>query len=174
MGACESWRDEPIALTQDGRATISALHAYLINFALLDLQPGDRLVEVGGGTGYGAALAARLVGENGCVVSFEIDPELAARAEQNLRDRKNVTIFCANGLAPAELPDLNKVLFSCAIPHVPPVYLDALPENGRLLAPLDAPRDDTTQVLTRFVRTGGRLVVTRHGRVEYVRARDSQ
>jgi len=165
-----SWRDIPLRLTADDRATISALHAYLLNFTLLDLAAGDRLIEVGGGTGYGAALAARVIGDRGTVVSYEVLPELAALAEQNLRDRKNVTIVCGDGLAPQQLPPFNKVLFTCAVPQVISTYVDALPEGGRLLAPIIAGSPDAQQVLTRYVRVGGRLRVTRHGHVRYVAA----
>lgn len=167
-----SWQDAAVLLTEEGNATLSALHAYLVNFTLLDLCPGDRLIEVGGGTGYGAALAARLVGDEGRVVSYEIVPALAALATQNLAGRTNVSLLCCDGLAPAELPPFNKALFTCALGRVPRHYLDALPENGRLLAPLFADPARTDQVLTLYTRTKGRLDISRHGPVHYVAAKE--
>jgi len=166
----QSWQDVTISLSDDGTATISALHAYVANYALLELEPGDRLVEVGCGTGYGAAVAARLVGDGGHVTTFEIDPALAAAAQRNLADRKNVTVVCADGLAPESLPPLNKALFACAVPRVPQCYLDALPEGGRLVAPIVAEEYGGRQVLTRFTWMEGRLSITRHGDVRYVGA----
>ena len=167
--ALESWRDASISLTDDDRSTVSALHAYLTNYTLLDLQPGDRLIEIGGGTGYGAALAARIVGDAGSVVTFEIIEELAETARRNLADRENVTVIRGDGLLPASLGPFNKAAFTCAVAGVPQPYLDALPEGGRVLAPVRAgDSDDANQVLTRYTRTAGRLTVSRHGDVRYV------
>lgn len=166
----QSWQDVPIPLPADGTATVSALHAYLINYTLLALRAGDRLVEVGGGTGYGAAVAARLVGDGGHVTTFEVNPALAAAAERNLAGRENVTVVCGDGLMPGPLPPLNKALLACAVHCVPQGYLDALPEGGRLVAPIVAEDDGGRQVLTRFTRIEGRLSITRHGDVRYVRS----
>jgi protein-L-isoaspartate(D-aspartate) O-methyltransferase len=52
--------------------------------ALLDVQPGDRVLEVGAGTGYNAALLAHLSGPTGRVTSIDIDPDLALRARRSL------------------------------------------------------------------------------------------
>src|SRR5438046_4480575 len=87
----QSAADMPLPLDDAGLATISAPHAYLLSFRLLDLRPGDRVVELGSGTGYGAALASFIVGERGEVVTIEIDRDLAARARENLRRLANVT-----------------------------------------------------------------------------------
>ncbi|MGZ5969098.1 MAG: radical SAM protein, partial [Polyangiales bacterium] len=84
-------RDEDVPLASDDRAlpltegaTISALHAYVASFEALGLGEGDDLVELGGGTGYGAAVAAEVVGEKGRVRTIEIDPELAQIAREVL------------------------------------------------------------------------------------------
>lgn len=134
----ESWEDTTIPLAHHDWATVSALHAYLINYALLDLLEGDALVEIGGGTGYGAAIASRIVGPSGRVVTYELLPELAAQAERNLADRPNVVVVSGDGLAADPLPAFTKGLFACALREPPQRHLDALPEGGRLLAPLMA------------------------------------
>ena len=67
--------DIPLPLDASGLATISAPHAYLLSYRLLGLAPGDCLVELGTGSGYGAALAAFIVGPEGRVLTFEIDPD---------------------------------------------------------------------------------------------------
>jgi protein-L-isoaspartate(D-aspartate) O-methyltransferase len=164
----KSTEDVPISLLPDSQATISALHAYLLNYTLLDLREGDRLIEVGTGTGYGARVAARIVGGAGLVVTCEIHPELAATAAHNLRDRQNVRVVCGDGTALEVLPPFNKALFTCAIPDIPQTFLDALPEGGRLVAPLSA--EQSSQRLTLVVRTDGKLHVSRHGPVQYVAA----
>ena len=72
-----STEDMPLPLDDEGLATVSAPHAYLLSFRLLGLAPGDALVELGSGTGYGAALASFIVGPHGRVLTIEIDPSNA-------------------------------------------------------------------------------------------------
>ena len=165
-----SWQDVSIPLTDDGGATASALHAYLINFTLLELKEGDRLLDVGGGTGYGAALAARLVGPTGQVVSIEIREALADLARENLADRPNVAVVCGDALSPAMPGSFNKFVFGFAVAAVPRAYLDALPEGGRLLAPIARSGAEEGQVLTMYARVDGHIRATHHGQVRYVEA----
>ena len=82
--------DAPLPLDDSGHATISAPHAYLLSYRLLDLRAGDRLLELGSGSGYGAALGAQIVGPSGRVVTIEIDAALAARARDLLSPLPNV------------------------------------------------------------------------------------
>ena len=166
----ESWEDTTIPLADGDSATVSALHAYLINYTLLDLREGDALAEIGGGTGYGAAVASRLVGQSGRVITFELLADLASQAQANLADRANVTVVSGDGLSAAPLPRFTKVLFACALREPPRRHLDALPEGGLLLAPLmaEAGGDDADQTLTLFSRVDGRIRVAERGLVRYV------
>src|SRR5687768_2263403 len=84
-----SSEDVPLALDDEGYATVSAPHAYLLSFRLLDLARGDRLVELGSGTGYGAALASWIVGPGGHVSTYEIEPVLALSARELLSPLPN-------------------------------------------------------------------------------------
>ncbi|WP_437479170.1 hypothetical protein WME75_32720 [Sorangium sp. So ce1014] len=79
--------DTPLPLDRAGHATVSAPHAYLLTYSLLGLVPGDHVLELGTGTGYGAALARRILGPTGHVTSIEIDPALHARAARLLGAR---------------------------------------------------------------------------------------
>ncbi|NQT88858.1 radical SAM protein, partial [bacterium] len=164
--AADSWRDVALPLLDDDSSTLSALHAYVVNYTLVDLREGDCLLEVGTGTGYGAAIAARVVGENGGVATFEVNTALADQARENLRSYANVSVRCGNALAETELPPFNKALFTCAVGRVPDAYLEALPEGGRIAAPLTT--EDGEQELTLIERTDGELVITEHGPVRYV------
>ena len=99
--------DAPSPLDWQGLATVSAPHAYLLSYGLLGLGEGDHLLELGSGTGYGAALASRVVGPGGRVTSIEIDPDLHARAarllaEPDARGPAPVTLLLgdARSLAP--------------------------------------------------------------------------
>ena len=92
----QSALDRALPLDDHGRSTISALHAYAEAFDALELGPGDDFTELGAGTGYGAALAAKVVGSAGTVRALELDPDLAELARQNLETEPKVTILTAD------------------------------------------------------------------------------
>lgn len=74
-----------IPLPIPGRnATISCPHSYPMFYEALELREGDRFLEVGAGSGYGAALAREIVGSKGRVVTIEIDRETYKFAKRNL------------------------------------------------------------------------------------------
>jgi protein-L-isoaspartate(D-aspartate) O-methyltransferase len=101
----------------------------------LDLAPGDRFLHIGCGVGYYTAIAAEAVGPNGSVVGIEIDKDLAARAEQNLRPYKNVSVVSGNGsLHQAGSFDAIFVNAGCTDPQA--IWVDQLAAGGRLLVPL--------------------------------------
>lgn len=161
-----SWMDRSLPLLDDGTATISALHAYLWNYALLELSEGDRLIDVGAGTGYGTAVAARIVGHTGRVFAIERNATLANDAGRLLSERENVEVRHADGLVFVPDGKFNKAVFSFAVSEVPAAYLSALPEGGRIVAPLL--QSDGTQQLTLLVKAGGNITPSLHGTVRYV------
>jgi protein-L-isoaspartate(D-aspartate) O-methyltransferase len=181
--------DAPSPLDRAGLATVSAPHAYVLTYGLLALGEGDHLLELGSGTGYGAALGSHLVGASGLVTSVEIDPVLHARAVRLLgrpdaRGPAPVILLPgdARELAPALLSSgagrpvagsgrarPSRVAVTYALPEDPVPLLDVLPEGGRLVAPVATNGDE--QILTRWVRECGDLVQTTHGAVRYVSER---
>lgn len=166
-----STEDVPLPLDESGLATISAPHAYLLSFRLLALSRGDHLVELGSGSGYGAALAANVVGPSGRVVTIEIDPILATRAASLLARIPNVVVFehdAVNSVACWERA--NKIVCTFAVEAIPRSWLEAVDEGAVLVAPVGHP-SDTDQRLVRVTRTGGELVWREHYAVRYVRNR---
>lgn len=153
----ESLRDVAVPLDASGQATVSAMHAYVRALTLLGVGPGDTILDLGCGTGYGAALVAVLVGPAGRVHGVEIDPALAAQARHNLEDLSRArreagesgneadlraTFVAGDALEPAawgmewagEAPAL--VLVGFALDSVPDAWLAALPPGARVVAPL--------------------------------------
>ncbi len=171
--------DTPCPLDRAGLATVSAPHAYALTYGLLGLAEGDHLLELGTGTGYGAALAGRVVGASGRITSIEIDPDLHARAERILADLDtrgpaSVTLLLgdARKLAPERMggPEPLRVAFTYAIAGAPEALLAQLPEGGRLIAPVGNGEDD--QVLVLWERgVSGALRRSVHGSVRYVSER---
>jgi len=158
--------DAPLPLDDTGHATISAPHAYLLSYRLLDLRAGDRLLELGSGSGYGAALGAQIVGPTGRVITIEIDEALAARAHELLEPLANVRALHGDAtLATPFFAECNKVVVAFAVKELPREWVDALQPGAVLVAPVGT----TTQHLLRVERMrDGRVDVTRHGAVRYV------
>jgi len=165
--------DTPLPLDSEGLATISAPHAYLLSFRLLGLAPGDSLVELGAGSGYGASLAAFVVGTAGSVLTFEIDETLAAWAARNVSSEPNVGVVHADAMTSSPVwGKAKKIVAMFAVDSLPPAWVEALPEGGRLVAPV-GPRD-RDQRLVLVVRQNGRTVETEHGAVRYVKNRSGR
>lgn len=162
--------DAPLALDDAGLATISAPHAYALSFRLLGLSEGDDVIELGTGTGYGAALAAFIVGRAGHVVTFEIDPALARAARRTLAPLPNVTVVEADATrTTVRWGHAKKFVATFAVEAIPPAWLDALPEGGSLVVPVGP--DDDDQQLVLAVRREGAVVQSKHGAVRYVKNR---
>lgn len=166
-----STRDIAVALDESGQATVSAMHAYARAYSLLKVGPGDRVLDLGGGTGYGAALLRRLVGEDGVVVSVEIDPALSALAQVNLQGQ-DVGWIEGDALDPGvwEIAARNfkKVVVGFALEAVPAAWLGALPVGAVIVAPV---RCDGVLRLVRAVHQGAQFVIEALEEVHYVAAR---
>ncbi|MCA1812368.1 MAG: protein-L-isoaspartate(D-aspartate) O-methyltransferase [Halobacteriales archaeon] len=142
--------DRPVGIGQG--QTISAPHMVAIMGEALDLRPGQRVLEVGAGSGYHAAVAAELVRPGGQVLSIERFPELADRARANLRRAGVHEVEVVEGDGGEGWPEgapYDRVYLTCAAPDIPQPLLDQLAPDGILLAPL-GPREE--QVLTRVRR----------------------
>lgn len=166
-------REEDIAFSADDRAlplgedaTISALHAYQVSFDALGLQRGDHLVELGGGTGYGAAVAAEIVGAEGSVQSFEIDRGLSYLAIELLEPWSNATMIHGDA-HDLTWRGAKKVSVAFAVDAIPPAWIEALADGGVLVAPVRGPHGQT---LTK-IEKASEIRTTHVGRVLYVRDR---
>lgn len=163
--------DRPLWADEEKRSVVSALHAYARSLELLDVRPGDTVVELGGGTGYGSALAAELTGPDGFVVCVEIHEELARLATENLGRRSTVVVIAVDahrverwqGALPQGRP--LKLHSGFALRAVPEEWLALLGPHDLLVMPLE---QQERQVLVRVERTAAGLVTTEHGSARYV------
>ena len=103
--------------------------------ALLGLQGSERVLDVGTGSGYQAAVLAELAAE---VVTIERIPELAERARATLADvgYGNVEVMVGDGsLGAPERAPFDAIAVAAAAPMIPPALFDQLAEGGRLVIP---------------------------------------
>lgn len=104
----------------------------------LDLHPGMRVLEIGTGTGWNAALLARRVGDNGAVVTIEIDPAIAEHAASRLKAAgcHDVTIITGDGSLgwPATAP-YDRVIATAAVQRVPYEWVRQTAPGGVILTP---------------------------------------
>jgi protein-L-isoaspartate(D-aspartate) O-methyltransferase len=120
-------------------ATISCPHSYPLFYEPLGLDQGHKFLEVGLGSGYGAAVAREVVGEEGRVVSMEIDPATFKYAKANLERagyRDVVLVLADGGLGYPELQPYDRIAMTAACTEIPPPLLQQLAVGGRLIAPV--------------------------------------
>jgi protein-L-isoaspartate(D-aspartate) O-methyltransferase len=139
-----AYRDEAIVTKRgvDGVPISSSSQPTIMALMLdqLGLAPGQRVLEIGAGTGYNAALMACLVGPTGVVVSVEIDAEVAERARASLAAAgyPDVTVVCADGAGghPPAAP-YDRIIATVGVWDLAPAWLDQLAPGGRVVVPLD-------------------------------------
>jgi protein-L-isoaspartate(D-aspartate) O-methyltransferase len=121
------------------KATISCPHSYPLFYEPLGLDRGHRFLEVGLGSGYGAAIAREVVGSEGLVVSIEIDPLTYGFARKNLEDagyRDIILVKGDGGLGYREMSPYDRICITAACLHIPPPLIEQLKTGGRLIAPV--------------------------------------
>jgi protein-L-isoaspartate(D-aspartate) O-methyltransferase len=120
-------------------ATISCPHSYPLFYEPLGLDRGHQFLEVGLGSGYGAAVAREVVGPEGLVVSIEIDPLTFEFGRRNLENRGYHDIILVNGDGslryPAKSP-YDRISITAACIDVPPPLIEQLKIGGRLISPV--------------------------------------
>ena len=131
--------DQPFPIPPYVAQTISAPSTYAIIYEALQLREGDKFLEIGAGSGYGAALAREIVGKKGLVVTIEIVKETYEFAKRNLERAgyKDVIVINADGkLGYPKLAPYNKVCVTAASMKIPPALIEQLADKGRLVIPL--------------------------------------
>ncbi|HEX6567971.1 MAG TPA: methyltransferase domain-containing protein [Acidimicrobiales bacterium] len=142
-GVADAYRDEAIVTRRDpstGLPTSSSSQPAIMArmLEMLALRPGQRVLEIGAGTGYNAALLAHLVGEEGAVTSVELDADTAVAARRALvTARVPARVEVGDGTAgwPTAAP-LDAVVATASTERVPRAWFDQLRLGGRLVVPL--------------------------------------
>ena len=148
-----SYTDHPLPIGEG--QTISQPYIVAFMTETLKLKPGERVLEIGTGSGYQAAILAELINE---VYSIEIIEALGIRAQETLSKLgyKNVHIKIGDGHQwRAQKAPLDAIIVTCAPEQIPRPLVEQLKEGGRMIIPVG--RVGTVQKLVRGVKTGGRI-----------------
>lgn len=125
----------------DGRPISSSSQPAIMAQMLeqLDVEPGQRVLEIGAGTGYNAALLAHLVGASGAVTTLDIDADVVEQARRHLpaAGGNRAHAVCADGAAgwSAGGP-YNRIIVTAGASDVAPAWVEQLADRGRLVLPL--------------------------------------
>jgi protein-L-isoaspartate(D-aspartate) O-methyltransferase len=141
----DAYEDHPLPIGAE--QTISQPYIVAIMLQHLELQPTDRVLEIGTGSGYVTALLAILCAE---VYSVERHAELAFAAERRLArlGYANVKIRVGDGSRGwPEYAPYDAILVSAAAPEVPPLLFDQLREGGRMVVPVGPASSQELQLI---------------------------
>jgi protein-L-isoaspartate(D-aspartate) O-methyltransferase len=127
------YEDEPLTLAEG--ATISQPTFVLFILESLKIAPGQRVLEIGAGSGWNAGMLASLVGDSGHVFTIEIQADLAQAARESLKrlGRKNCTVITGDGgfgYAPGAPYD--RVIFTAGTNEIPPAIFEQTSSSSKL------------------------------------------
>lgn len=145
-----AYYDAPLPLLRG--KTISQPTTVMIMTHALELEQGEKIFEVGTGSGYQAAIIAKIVGAKGKVITTEVVPELVHFAKQNLRRAKITNVFVheddgSNGMQ-SEAP-FDKIIITAACKEFPKPLLEQLKPEGIIVGPVG---DQHEQEMVRGVK----------------------
>jgi len=130
--------------------TISQPYIVALMTQNLDLNKNDKVLEIGTGSGYQAAILAEIVKE---VYTIEIVDELAESAKDRLKNLNynNVNVKNADGyFGWEENAPFDKIIITAAVNHIPPPLIEQLKDNGKLILPLgETLRFQTLTIVTK-------------------------
>ncbi|WP_058367090.1 protein-L-isoaspartate(D-aspartate) O-methyltransferase [Haloparvum sedimenti] len=160
-----AYTDRPVPIGHGQTASAPSVVALMTD--LLDLSPDDRVLEIGTGCGYHAAVIATVLGDDGAVYSVEVVEELAADARDRL-DRLSYDVHVRHGDGHEGWPEhapYDAASLTCAPETIPDSVLDQTADGGRVVAPVGG-RGAQRLVVATVTETG--VDRERHGGVRFV------
>jgi protein-L-isoaspartate(D-aspartate) O-methyltransferase len=140
----QAYKDEAIVTKRDeGGRPISSSSQPTIMAIMLDqlgLKHGHRVLEIGAGTGFNAALLAHIVGGQGRVTSVDLDADTIERARENLDAAGCPDVVLVTGDGALGFPDnapYNRIIATVGVWDLAPAWRDQLVPDGRLVVPID-------------------------------------
>ena len=162
----ESWAYQDVAFPIGSDQTISQPYTVALQTQLLDVQPGNKILEIGTGSGYQAAILCELGAK---VYTLERQECLYHHTASTLKKMGYHSIRCYLRDGFEGLPKYapyDKIIITCGAPNIPPALLAQLADNGRMIVPVNEGSD---QVMKRiFKRPGNNYEEETHGLFRFV------
>ncbi|MEH0295716.1 methyltransferase domain-containing protein [Agrobacterium sp. CCNWLW71] len=136
------YSNRPLMYVRDDGSTLHASNsepAFILHLlSLLDVRPGQSVLEIGCGTGWLLALISRLVGEHGHALGVELEPVLGLQAQQNLSrvGINNAEVLIQDGNTSVFQQKFDRIIFTASTYFIPDFVWDALAEGGKVVVPL--------------------------------------
>ena len=136
------YRDDAVVTKKQGESPLSSSTMPTLMALMLEqlrLEPGHRVLEIGAGTGYNAALMAYLVGEAGKVTTIDIDEDIVATARGHLAAAgfERVEAICGDGgYGYAERAPFDRIILTAGVSDIAPAWREQLHQSGRMIVPL--------------------------------------
>jgi protein-L-isoaspartate(D-aspartate) O-methyltransferase len=129
-----AYSDSPLPIP--GGQTISAPHMVAVMTEYLDVKGGQKILEIGTGSGYQAAILS-VLNPKGKIYTVEVVPELFNFAKENLKDYKNVHVFSGDGsIGLPEYAPYDRIIVTAGSPNIPKAWVEQLKEKGKIIAPV--------------------------------------
>ena len=132
-----AYQDMPLPLLRG--KTISQPTTVMIMTHALELERGEKVFEIGAGSGYQSAIIAKIVGPKGKVITTEVVPELVQFARQNLKKAKIGNVFVHEDDGSSGMPNeapFDKIIITAACKEFPKSLLEQLKPNGIIVGPV--------------------------------------
>lgn len=146
--------------TPETCSTVSQPAAVAMMLEGFDIKPGMRVLEIGAGSGYNAALLAHLTGEHGRVVTVDLEDFLVEKARRQLAATgfEQVEVICGDGALgyPPGAP-YERIVATVGLPDIPPAWPEQLAPGGKIVAPLYLGGAQQDHVLVRLEQREGYL-----------------
>ncbi|MEM2873983.1 MAG: protein-L-isoaspartate(D-aspartate) O-methyltransferase [Candidatus Nanoarchaeia archaeon] len=131
-----AYLDEPLPLKAG--QTISQPTTVAIMTQALEVKEGQKVLEIGTGSGYQAAVLSVLVGPKGKIYTIERIAELVNYARKNLKNYKNVTVVHADGTKGyAKAAPFDRIIVTAAAAQLPDILFKQLKEKGIIVIPIE-------------------------------------
>jgi protein-L-isoaspartate(D-aspartate) O-methyltransferase len=153
--APNAYGDSPLPI--GAGQTISQPYIVAAMLETLELRPQDRVLEVGTGTGYEAAILGELTAE---VWTIERQPELAETARALLQRLGYANVHVVQGDGSRGLPDqasFDKILVAAAAPRIPEMLIEQLADGGKMIVPVGTRQEQQLQLIR---KTSDQVTVT--------------
>lgn len=147
--------------------TISQPWTVAFMLEALELKEGDKVLEIGAGSGWNAALMGFIVGEKGKVISTEVHEELVKNARESIKKAglKNVKVIKWDGSKGYEKgKPYSKIICTAACPEIPKPWVKQLKGGGIIVAPVG----EYTQVMVKAKKVKGKIIKEELGEFQFV------